>query len=747
MDFTKHLQVDFYIGTLQTKRKKPVTLSASERQPMRIAILRTFAWMAFAALVFAPLSQAQPSIAGDWQGALQVGGTQLHLVLHVKAAPDGSLSALLDSVDQGAMGLPVNTVAFKDSKFSLTIDVINGGYEGTVNKDVTEIHGTWTQGGQSLELNFKRAPAAPATAPAPAAKPSLDGLDDFIAQVMKDWKVPGLALAVIQDGKVALLKGYGYRDTEKQLPVTPNTLFAIGSITKSFTVSTLGMEMDQGKVDWDKPVRDYLPTFKLFTPDLTEQMTIRDLITHRSGLPRHDLVWYSSDFSREDLLRRLQYLEPSKPLRTTFQYNNLMFMTAGYIAGQLNGTSWEDAVTARIFKPLEMNGTNFSELDTQNSADFAQPYRKGSDLKAELKRIPFDQQCPNRCAMGPAGEINSTAADMSKYLLFHMNHGKAGGKQLLGENNSIQMQVPQMAIPGQPAYKEVGEGAYGMGFFLSTYRGHKRVEHGGNIDGFSASLSFLPADGIGVVILTNLDGNPVPTIASYSIYDRLLGLDQVEWNKRMLASEQGGKKAEQEAKDKGYSSRKTGTHPSHELKDYAGEYSNPGYGVAAIALDGDKFKFTLNKVARPLEHYHYDQFQVPADPLDPFEKMKVAFLTDLDGDISSLTIPLQPDVKDIVFTRMPDRQLTERTFIEPFTGQYEIQGSPVPIKVSLRGENTLIVSVPGQPDLKLNPKRGTTFELADVKGITIEFKRDAAGKVAEAVLNQLGTLIVLKRKP
>jgi CubicO group peptidase (beta-lactamase class C family) len=184
------------------------------------------------------------------------------------------------------------------------------------------------------------------------------------------------------------------------------------------------MEMDEGKIDWDKPVRDYLPTFKLYEPVLTEQMTIRDLITHRSGLPRHDFIWYTSDFSREDLLRRLQYLEPSKPLRTTFQYNNLMFMTAGYIAGQLNGTSWEDAITQRIFKPLEMTGTNFSELDTQNSADFAQPYRKGSDLKAELKRIPFDAQCPNRCAMGPAGEINSNVEDMSKYLLFHMGKGR-----------------------------------------------------------------------------------------------------------------------------------------------------------------------------------------------------------------------------------------------------------------------------------------------------------------------------------
>lgn len=583
-------------------------------------------------------------------------------------------------------------------------------------------------------------------AAAPAAKPTLDGLDDFINQTMKDWKVPGLALAVIQDGKVTLLKGYGLRDMEKQLPVTPDTLFAIGSITKSFTVTTLGMEVDEGKVDWDKPVRDYLSTFKLYEPVLTEQMTIRDLITHRSGLPRHDLVWYSSDFSREDIIRRLQYLEPSKPLRTTFQYNNIMFMTAGYIAGQLNGTSWEDAVTQRILKPLEMSGTNFSELETQKSADFGQPYRKGSDQKAELKRIPFDAQCPDRCAMGPAGEINSSVADMSKYLLFHMNHGKANGKQLLSDNNSRQMQTPQMAIPGAPVYKEMGDSGYGMGFFLSSYRGHKQVGHGGNIDGFSANLAFLPDEKIGVVVLTNLDGNPVTAIVTMNIFDRLLGLDQVDWNKRILASEAGGKKSEKEANDRGLGAHKSGTHPSHDLKEYAGDYSNPGYGIVTIEPAGDTFKLTLNKVTKTLEHFHYDVYQVPADPLEPFQKIKVMFHSDVDGDISSLSMPLETSVKDIVFTRLPDRQLTDRNFIQPFVGDYELEGSPLPLTVALRGENKLMITVPGQPELPLNPKRGTLFQLADYPNVTLEFKRDAAGKVTEAALNQGGRVLVLKKK-
>jgi CubicO group peptidase (beta-lactamase class C family) len=603
-----------------------------------------------------------------------------------------------------------------------------------------------------LVLSLAAPTASPAqkksekAAPAAVVKPNLGDFDDYVNQALKDWKVPGAAVAVVQGDKVILLKGYGYRDLEKQLPVTPNTLFAIGSITKSFTVSTLGMEMDEGKVDWDKPVRDYLPAFKMYDPVLTEQMVIRDLITHRSGLPRHDMVWYSSDFSREDIIRRLQYLEPNKPLRSTFQYNNLMFMTAGYIAGLLNGKRWEDTIRERILTPLGMNGTNFSLKDTQSSPDFALPYRKGNDVKAEVKRMPFDEQCPDRCAIGPAGEINSSVADMSRYVLFHLNKGKVEGKALLSENNSIQMQTPQMVIPGAPDYKEESETSYGMGFFIAEYRGHKRVEHGGNLDGFSAELAFLPNDGIGVVVLTNLDGTGLRTAIAWNVFDRLLGLDQVPWSQRYLQQEVKGRESEQEAKNKGYVPHKTDTHPSHDLKDYVGDYGHPGYGVVSVVADGSGFKLKINKVTESVAHLHYDVFQVPDAPFDPFAKLKVAFFSDANGDISSLALPLETSVKDIVFTRLPDKELTERSFIEAFTGQYELPGSPTPLTISLRGDHALVVSFPGAPDLELLPKRGTAFDVKDQSGVTIEFKRDASGKVSEAALNDNGTAVVLKKK-
>lgn len=595
-----------------------------------------------------------------------------------------------------------------------------------------------------ISAQSQKSPGKPA--PPAAAKLGLGDFDDFVNQALKDWKVPGTAVGVVQDGKVILLKGYGYRDLEKQLPVTPNTLFAIGSITKSFTVSTLGMEMDEGKVDWDKPVRNYLPTFKMYDPVLTEQMTIRDLITHRSGLPRHDMVWYSSDFSREDIIRRLQYLEPNKPLRTTFQYNNLMFMTAGYIAGWLNGKSWENTIYERILIPLGMNGTNFSLKDSQSSPDFALPYRKGNDVKAEVKRMPFDEQCPDRCAIGPAGEINSTVADMSQYLLFHLNKGKLAGKTLLSENNAIQMQTPQMVIQGAPDFKEESETSYGMGFFISQYRGRKRVEHGGNLDGFSAELAFLPNDGIGVVVLTNLDGTGLPNAIAYNVFDRLLGLEPAPWSQRYLLMETKARESEQEAKNKGYVPHKTDTHPSHDLEDYVGDYGNPGYGVVSIIPDAAGFKMKINKITEPVTHLHYDVFQVPDAPFDPFAKLKVSFFSDANGDISSLTLPLETSVKDIVFTRLPDKQLSDRSFVQAFTGEYEIPGSPTPLTISLRGDHTLVESTPGSPDVELLPRRCTTFDIKDQSGVSIEFKRDASGKVVEAALDDNGTVFVLKKK-
>ena len=280
---------------------------------------------------------------------------------------------------------------------------------------------------------------------ASAQEPNLAGFDAFVSQAMKDMKVPGVGIAVVQNGKIILAKGYGFRDAENNLPVTTKTVFPIASMSKSFTVTTLGTLIDDGKLEWDKPVRDYLPGFRMYDPVATDELTPRDLVTHRSGLPRHDMLWYSSNFTRKELVEKLRYLEPNKPLRQTFQYNNLMFITAGYLAGELNHTSWEDAVTTRVLKPLGMTNTVLSSEEARKGSDVAQPYRKNYKTD-EVKKIPFADWGD----IGPAGGINSNIDDLSRYLLFHMNKGSLNGKQLLSANNAAQMQTPQMVIQGTP---------------------------------------------------------------------------------------------------------------------------------------------------------------------------------------------------------------------------------------------------------------------------------------------------------
>jgi len=544
-----------------------------------------------------------------------------------------------------------------------------------------------------------------------AVAQKLDGFDAFANQELRDWKCDGFAIAVVQDGKVILSKGYGLRDVKKNLPVTEKTLFAIGSATKSFTVTSLGVLVDQGKLEWDKPVRDYLPDFRLWDQFATERMTPRDLVTHRSGLPRHDLMWYNSPFTRQELFDRLRYLEPNKDFRTTFQYQNLMFMTAGYLAGHVAGTTWEQLVRKAIFEPLGMTGSNFSITDSQKSNDFSLGYQVVND-------IPVDMPFRNIDSIGPAGSINSNLEDMTKYVMMHL----AKGKGVVSATNEMQMMVPQMAIQAPSPDKELGDLAYGMGFFVTTYRGHKFVHHGGNIDGFSSLVAFLPQDNIGLVILTNQNASPLPAVVAYNVWDRLLGMDQVDWTTRIKQQRALTKASEEDAKKKGYTAQRMGTHPSHELAEYAGEYEHPGYGIVKIEFAGGALKIDYHGLGGVLAHFHYDVFEVPKDEGNPFSEEKVQFHSNMAGDIDSLGIPFEATLKDITFVKLGDRSMTQKTFLQPLTGDY--QRGPMLAAVSLKGDSALTLTLPGQPVYNLVPVHGTKFNIKELNGYSVEFKGD-----------------------
>ncbi len=566
---------------------------------------------------------------------------------------------------------------------------------------------------------------------APTHDPAFEGFDMSVEAIIKDFKVPGMAVAAIRGDEVILSKGYGKRDVEKKLPVDSDTIFAIGSASKAFTTMDLAILVDRGLLDWDKPLREYMPNFKLYDPIATEQMTPRDLVCHRSGLPRHDLLWYNSPMSRWELFNRLRYLEPNKGFRQTWQYQNLMFLTAGLLVETVSGLSWEEFTQKEIFDRLGMGRSNFSVEKSQSFDNFAYPYAEIEDV---VKQIPFR----NIDTIGPAGSINSCLDDMAKWVRLHL-HGKVGEEQVVSLAQLKELHGPAMVMPeafmGLENFKELSQGNYALGWFVQYYRGNRIVHHGGSIDGFLAMITFMPEEKLGTVVLSNLGGNSAIWAATFDLYDRMLGLSSLPWRERWLELTNKGKEAMKKGQEQTASKKVPNTKPSHDLPAYAGSFDHPGYGVFKVALDNGELKGIYNNIEYALEHYHYDIFTASTEEARG-EGMPVFFHTDYQGNIASLSVPLEPNVKDIVFSRIADASMRERAFLEPFTGQYDLDGKIA--VVALKGEDTLTVALPNMPEMELAPYQGTEFKLKEMEMVRIEFKKDESGKVTGFDASQPG---------
>lgn len=699
---------------------------------MRTTLLAAF----FCLIPFSALAQTPVDLAGTWEGAIKLPGAELSITIDFKQNGE-AWQGEIDIPQQSAKDLPLANIKREGANVSFDLPNVPGNpsFKGTLAADGETISGDFSQAGQTLPFTLKRKTAAAAAQQSAERLRALQKIRVFADSMRKVWKVPGLALAIVMNGEVIMSEGFGHRNVKEQLPVTSNTLFAIGSSSKAFTAMCVGILADEGKVDWDKPLRNYLPTFKLHDDFASARMTPRDLVTHRSGLPRHDLLWYGAAFTRKEMFDRLQYLEPSKDFRTDYQYQNLMFMTAGYLVEQINGGTWEDFVRSRIFKPLGMMSSNFSVHESQKAVDFALPYQEKKDI---VTPIPFR----DITEIGPAGSINSNLADMSKWVLLNLSKGKAGATQVLSEAGLTQMHTPYMAIAQPLKYTELSHASYGLGWFIRSYRGHAQVSHGGNIDGFSALVSLFPQDNFGAVILTNLNGNPLPGLVNNYVSDVLLNLEPVDWNARVKAERD---KATEEAKKKETEealNRKPGTKPSHALADYAGEYEHAGYGVLKVSSDGKALKGSFNAFTIAMEHWHYDVFRGTLLE-DEEEKMLLSFMSNEKGDLDRVSVPLEPAVQPIIFTRKASAQMSDPKFLAQFIGEYELSGQTV--TVTLRGEKTLTLTVPGQPTYELEPYKDTEFNLKSLTGYSVKFTMEK-GKATAVVFHQPNGVFTAVRK-
>lgn len=596
-----------------------------------------------------------------------------------------------------------------------------------------------------LVFNFLFAQKKTTVVPDPFA-----GLDTAFQRVLKDRKAAGFAVAVVSKNKIIYAKGFGYRDYENKIPVTPTTQFAIGSCTKAFTSSLLGLLDKDNKLELDKPATSYLPELRFYNDNMNNMVTVRDMMSHRTGLPRHDYSWYLfNTTSRDSLLRRIQYQEPTAALRQTWQYNNFMFLVQGMIAEKITGKSWEENIKEKIFVPLGMTTSNLSIHDLKKNNDGAFGYTVYKDSVIR-KTEYYDIN-----AMGPAGSINSNVTEMANWVISWINGGKFNGKEVLPANYVKEAISSQMVISGALPDKEIPDAYfanYGFGWMLSSYRGHYRVEHGGNIDGFSASTSFFPSDSIGIIVLTNQNASAVTGIVRNMISDRILGIKPIDWNGRRNDADAKAKKAAKEAEKNITSNKKAGTRPSHSQKDYAGVYNNPGYGEFEITHNNDSLILHTQNGNLWLRHYHYDVFEAlgidKEEGIDTTqqENLKMQFQMTSAGEISSVAMGLQPGLKDIEFTKATKAKEVAKDELKKFIGEYELQPG-VNAKFYIKGEKTLFAFIEGQPEYELIPTDKNKFDLKIVKGYSVLFDENDKGEItAVSFIQPNGTLKAKKVK-
>jgi CubicO group peptidase (beta-lactamase class C family) len=543
----------------------------------------------------------------------------------------------------------------------------------------------------------------------------LQGFDVYMAKILKDWNAPGIGVGIVAGDKLIFAQGYGYRDYGKKLPFTPTTLCQIASNTKLFTAVAAGLLVEQGKLSWDKPVRDSVPNIQFYNDQLNNTVTLRDMLAHRTGITRHDTIWFKSDFTRKELFERLKYLEPKEPIRQTFLYNNLMYAAAGYLIELQSGKVWEEFVREKIFKPLNMNSTVYSIADMLKQSDYGVPYTEKRD-SFELYQIPYYEDI---AGVAPCGAIISNIQDISHWLIALMNDGKYGDKQVLPSSVVKATLEPAIALPNTAAetrgYWELLNAAYGMGRETASYRGHLITFHGGDLPGFHSQISFLPRERMGVIVLVIGDHcASLYNIISYNVYERLLGLDQTPWSDRILEIRLKGKKAGTEARAKAGAERVPDTKPSHALADYAGEYEHPAYGVLKIGLKDDQLQFDFHKIQFPMTHFHYDRFDTPDDEL--YGKWSVNFQTNPQGDVDKALMSL--DEAEAIFTRRPET--LDPNLLKQLAGVYETPtGSK--FQVVLKEGNVLCLVAPGQPEEELIPYKGLKFRIKEFSDLIFEF--------------------------
>ena len=467
------------------------------------------------------------------------------------------------------------------------------------------------------------------------AFPAAAQYDDLLNTTKSQWNVPAIAVAVVQNDKVVYLKAVGVKELGKNDPVTPDTLFEIASTTKAFTTTALAMLADEKKLSWDDPVRKHLEYFHLADPYADSTVTLRDLASHRTGLSRHDEIWdYDPTLSREQVIRSISTVKLSKPIHTAYQYNNIMFSTAGEVVAAVSKMPWEEFVRTRIFSALGMTHTRVGASDFKSS-----DHATGHTYDGKTGKIT-PHEFVDYGNIAAAGAIKSSARDMAQWLRFQLANGAIDGKRLISADALQETKTPQIVIRMEESSREVAPETniltYGLGWNVSDYRGELLVSHGGALNYFRTQVALLPKRNAAVVTMTNAGRGYAVIALRNAILDRLLGGATRDWNAYLLEVEKRQDARGETRRKEKESKRRADTRPSRELQAYAGTYENAAYGTVTVSMENDALTLRYKRLTMPLTHVHFDLFNAK-DAVEDLDE-DIFFRLGGDGEVKSLTL-------------------------------------------------------------------------------------------------------------
>ncbi len=479
---------------------------------------------------------------------------------------------------------------------------------------------------------------------------SFEKLEKYITKAYKTWNIPGLSIGIVKDGKIVYTKGFGVRDITKKDKVDENTVFGIASNTKAFTATALAILVDRGKISWDDKVIDYIPYFRMYNNYVTQEMTIRDLLCHRSGLATFsgDLIWYASNYSREEVIRRAKFLTPIYGFRENYGYSNIMFLAAGEIIPAVTEKSYDDFIQKEIFEPLEMTNTN-SSISKLTGVNDAVPHNFVDGKSIKIDFVNWDN-------IAPAGAINSTAADMCNWMVTNINLGSYGANEIVKNETCWELQTPQLAkklsLGEKQFFKHLEFKGYGLGWDIMNYRKHKVVNHSGGLDGMISHLAMIPDEKFGFVVLTNSNSS-LPYALMLQVIDMYCGDFSTDWSDTFYGfkkrSDENDKHTQKIAEDNRNKTSKT----TLALDEYAGTYSGNVYGNVKVSVVENALFLEFSPTPLfncKITHWQYDCFEIKMPKVPSLPSGKVHFVIDENGKVSEMKIIIPNP--DFDFTQM-----------------------------------------------------------------------------------------------